>query len=568
MKSFYHKVDQLLLKKYPLIWNTKLVWMLLITGTIHLVFYLIGISIALQPTSFHGNDIFDSFIDNGLIFINIIISIILIVLWLVFYFKNNAFKNFYPKSPKLIMGQFLSIFVIILFSITFYYSYTLGLQSVAFVKYDSNQIEKIKNITSKGGIFIPHSIYDYELSEVCYPAPLDSIYRQNDNIDLSKPHFEFKGRKTQFYSYKKVIENRNNPVINCCEDGQKLIKSTYLDKDRTILFIKDSVVNVEQFIITDKPSLYNYGGTYLNNDAYNYYDRYLMDDELDNKKYSFNKPEEVAQAKWLHDLLKNDLTKKDEILDSFLDIAAQFEIPHNLSVKSINRTVNPERDYQIIELINSGSDAYSPELISYQNKTYYLDYKESLYKDLYFDSGSLLNTIDNIDDLRSTNIFKGTNVFFIWFSISIAILIFMFRMTSVKALLFSIVASGLVAILNSLLLFVLNLDGDFLFFLCTILFLTFWCFLGMFKPLKNSKLIGGVLINLGVILTIPILWFIVSLIENILKYYCDDPSTAGNCAWRLFTEIDITSFAVFIIALVIMYFWSLRVHSWKAMPDG
>ena len=42
MKTYFTKIDQYLLENYPTIWNTKIVWMLLVNIIIHILFFFIG----------------------------------------------------------------------------------------------------------------------------------------------------------------------------------------------------------------------------------------------------------------------------------------------------------------------------------------------------------------------------------------------------------------------------------------------------------------------------------------------------------------------------------------------
>ena len=42
MKTYFTKIDQYLLENYPTIWNTKIVWMLLVNVIIHILFFFIG----------------------------------------------------------------------------------------------------------------------------------------------------------------------------------------------------------------------------------------------------------------------------------------------------------------------------------------------------------------------------------------------------------------------------------------------------------------------------------------------------------------------------------------------
>lgn len=120
---FIHKTNQYLIERFPTVWNTKIVWMILISIPIHFLFFLMGLNTEL-PTDFYAFEI--KYYTSGWSFFGSIISTLMLIGWVVAMFKNNAFKNFYPMSNTQLFGQFLSYFVIIFCSISFYLSCAYG----------------------------------------------------------------------------------------------------------------------------------------------------------------------------------------------------------------------------------------------------------------------------------------------------------------------------------------------------------------------------------------------------------------------------------------------------------
>ena len=96
MKTFIYKTNQYLLERYPTIWNTRLVWMLLAAVTLHLLFFVFGFFTLTNPEMLQERRVTNLFFENGSIFLSVIISILVVVTWIIYMFKNNAFKNFYP----------------------------------------------------------------------------------------------------------------------------------------------------------------------------------------------------------------------------------------------------------------------------------------------------------------------------------------------------------------------------------------------------------------------------------------------------------------------------------------
>ena len=126
------KINKYLLENYPLIWNTKIVLMVLILLGAHIAFYAAGFLSFSNPKDLNTYSLFDNYFRNGALWIGILFSILTFILWLKSYFKQNAFKSFYPKTNKSLFMEFVWIFIICFMNISFYLSYTEGLrQSVS-----------------------------------------------------------------------------------------------------------------------------------------------------------------------------------------------------------------------------------------------------------------------------------------------------------------------------------------------------------------------------------------------------------------------------------------------------
>ena len=101
MKKFIKRTNTYLLERYPIIWNTRVFWVLLVSLGIHVLFYLFGLVSISNIETFHRRSVIDLFFDNGTVFFGVIISILMLVIWLIFHFKHNAFKSFYILLTKL-----------------------------------------------------------------------------------------------------------------------------------------------------------------------------------------------------------------------------------------------------------------------------------------------------------------------------------------------------------------------------------------------------------------------------------------------------------------------------------
>jgi hypothetical protein len=115
----FNKIQNYLLLRHPLLWNIKIVPVLLITLAIHVIFFLMGFSKgAIDFTSPKNRYNWDD--DTPvIIFFSILLSIMVFIMWLVFYFRNNAFKSFYPKNNASLYKEWLLIFIVCLMNSTY-----------------------------------------------------------------------------------------------------------------------------------------------------------------------------------------------------------------------------------------------------------------------------------------------------------------------------------------------------------------------------------------------------------------------------------------------------------------
>ena len=107
-----NQINQYLLERFPNIWNTRIVWMLLLGIAVHFIFFFIGFVSHASPGTLQHTRAIDDYFSTGLVFVHVIISVLLIVGWLIYMLKNNAFKNFYPSSGKKLFFEFVQYFII------------------------------------------------------------------------------------------------------------------------------------------------------------------------------------------------------------------------------------------------------------------------------------------------------------------------------------------------------------------------------------------------------------------------------------------------------------------------
>ncbi|CAM4276941.1 hypothetical protein [Flavobacterium terrigena] len=198
----FKNIQKQLLLKYPLLWNTKFIPMLIIGVLLNLIYFFIGYA--------DGTLDFTKYYHSGLDFtffsFSTLISLIILILWLVSYFKNNSFKRFYTKSKYALFFEWIQIVVIVLLLSMFYFPFEFGKQ-LHKRNYLSEEIAKERcDILSSADFFIDGSFDEAEIDSVrsvLNDTNVNGEYKAVERIYLD--HVNILGKK---YSPTALI-NRN-----------------------------------------------------------------------------------------------------------------------------------------------------------------------------------------------------------------------------------------------------------------------------------------------------------------------------------------------------------------------
>jgi hypothetical protein len=145
-----------LLTRHPLLWNTRIIWVGSALVLIHLLFFLAGF-IDFSAASFKANYSLSTLISAGMITFSVLCSLVVLVSWLVFYLRNNAYKNFYIIDKYHLSKEFFIITLVLVFAINFFESYKWGGWLKARSITSKQQLAKEANIVNLAMAFVPTS---------------------------------------------------------------------------------------------------------------------------------------------------------------------------------------------------------------------------------------------------------------------------------------------------------------------------------------------------------------------------------------------------------------------------
>jgi len=538
-----NKIQKYLLLHYPTLWNIKLFPMLLILIGVHALFGLIGyISGAIDFESSYYRRI--PVIDDGYLFIcTIFISIFIFIGWLIFYMRNNALKNFYPKKALLLYSEWLLIFVIITSIALIPFSTTLG----AVIRCKSTASEKESRIA------------------------LDIIQKSKMLAPSSNEHtYEYTNTNGE------LIPIPNNMVIDISGININLYDFEY---DR------DGKIHINGY---RGPSLLFY-----KNDMFNYHY------ESDNKeaKEQLHRQQQIERVKkWL----------RSEQKDSIYSVMVQFhnlQKKHKLKItitpdEWLKRVYNPPF-YPVDNnsVIGRGGYYYNDYYSGYNR---YYDYENST------DNNSIYVIIDAVGDTimrgdaDSTREFMDNNmqiipnlsiseleaayehilyththndylydILLVVFCVAIWISIFVFsyRVTSGKTWLIAFVSSGILFFFI-LFLGVLISEGSypsetgpvFIFSLWLTIFISLMVYI-MYKVFgSKEKGYSNAPMNI-------FLWLIPCIIPLVYFNYINVYDIFDSSRYRSFQESECIFWIDIVVVIIAMYPVSALVRKWKGIAE-
>ena len=187
----FKNIQKYLLLNHPLLWNTKIVPMIFVLLIVNIIFFALGFNNGeIDFTETNNNYSYNEF-EPVLAFIGFLISVIILLIWLVYYFKNNAFKSFYPKNNASLFKEFLIIFSIFFFTSMFSVSYLYATEVRVRNYFSREEVEKRCETLCLGSIFLEGSF-----ESKTYKA-LDNV---GDTIILNYKYAEFKNKRYQLNS--------------------------------------------------------------------------------------------------------------------------------------------------------------------------------------------------------------------------------------------------------------------------------------------------------------------------------------------------------------------------------
>lgn len=496
----FKKLNTYLLENHPLVWNTRLINALLILLGVHLLFFAIGYFSFSSPVQLHERDLFENYFQSGFVWIGVLISILILILWMNQYFKQNAFKSHYPKSNGSLYKEFLIIFLISLLSVSQYFSYTYGLKTRVSGLKSTSEISKEVDIVNQAAAFTlqGENTYYYSADAVnvgyspnnrCLDAPVfDSLVDRDRLLEL----FVKNKIRNQVYGWTRLDSNQYQRYADSLtgnlythpEYSQLLIEHFPERKNWKITYdfqkVKENYLSVDSYnnYTMEAAAATDYAApvSYNLESIYNFcWVSVLPYDSLKTKEFYARK-----NYDWLNNHKKDSI---EFLLNHYMKLVDEYEIGHRFKDKRwIDYVYNPP--YYFVDFELSSPSWYSEA----NNKVFKKDYVAHV---------DLVNSLENLKTSKTCVFQSSEYLIIIYVAFLISLLIFTFRITSMRTWVIAVVGSIVVYFVFICIYFLLSMGifsmneilASILFLLLVFIF-TWLAYTGIFQG--KRKLISGV----------------------------------------------------------------------------
>lgn len=496
-----------ILLKYPLLWNTKFIPMAALGILLHILCFFTGY--------FDGTIDFtkkyDSLLEAPFFIIITLIIIVVFIVWLIQYFKNNAFKSFYPKSKNALFYEWLQIFIIVVVFSTFYVSVLVGQTLKKRSYFSEDEVKRRVEILSKADMFINGS---FESPEIDSTKSVFTDTTINGQIQY---------RKIVYKEYVKYFGKQYEPtaLIN-----RKVFNFKYDDRAKdslNTLAIRKWLSNNNQTEVKKLMSEY----LAIHNDA---------------KLYT-----NITVEKWFKEV---------------------YDYPNFKKYKIINYANPNTKDYDSTYVDYNDYESASPdEYYEFKNDGVYSDYfvGKNILNHNYL---ILLNSYASIwEALEFT-------IGILYFAFGFSLLLFSFKVTSGKSWLIAIVVTVLLNIVFGLISTIGREELTYLYLSVLTIIGLLLTLINLIVSKTNIRF-SKVVVNLALWFfsaILPIIYFI--YMEHYKNKLMSQYASIENYDYYLdpfYKFLNDNIFNMFIINLIVciiaLFFFSRGIRTWKGIPE-
>ena len=569
----FKKINQYLITHYPLIWNLKLVWILLVGIIFNIIAFTNGFLHYSSPKLTTGYNFKTVFFSELYILYYFIITLIILIIWLFYYIKNNRFKSKYPTSRNYLFKEFLGVFtvLIVFVSVPNVFNYGLHTRIANFITDD--EFAEDVDLINRAMPFTLQQQNGYSNHSRNLTVPIfDTLVSQQEVIELYTQH-------------KKEYQIKNNSQY------KDLLEPYFRNEEFNELLYRKISDQYRFKPLRFQSSYYDYetsvDNRYYETAYYDYseveMDSVLLDateDRKTQKIYSLynysnrlfkvpNQPEKTHQyydEQLIKLLQSNDKQSIEALLTNVQNKLDTHQIGYRFKNKSwINYVYQPP--YYFISNNLSASQ--------------YSDGIKKIDKD-YVNIDTLIEIYSNIEYSKYTYSFFEEFINYITGALVLALIFMMFRLSSFKVWLISAIGLGILSIIGGGLGVTFGIIGyeEYTEYIIPLLFYCGFIALSIYGLSNNTnKMITGVTLNWWLISSVIVGFIILGLYRDIkeeMVYQAELLKNPEITRYDIYNHPDLELIdQIFnwylyinpIVVVLIFYFMLSAYRKWQAMAE-
>ena len=496
----FKKIQKNLLINHPLLWNTKIVPLIIVLIFINIIFFILGYLNGKLNFYETQNDYDYNINADTIVFFSVVVSILTTIVWSIFYLKNNSFKSFYPKTNLSLFKEWMLIllgsFLICSFSISFFFGKDLRVRSY----YSETEAKKRCETLSIASLFLDQGYGNGDFKEV-------------DSLGFQKVVY------LNYYTYR----------------GKKYPIHSLLNKNvGTFTFFDHQSDSLREIRVKD----------------------WLVNNQQDSVKLVFKNFMKMGREHKLKSII--DEKKWFELVYNYPDFEQTKQIGscEKSSFYNYENNQNTPVDYENQYVRTIGTTQY-------------------VYNKYYVAADELNFSYNKISQSWNNPIIDFEYFLVVlYFAFALSIILFSFRVTSVRNWLIALVSTGLIGIIVGVISAIFSNEYFFIGSVATLILILFIYFLWITYK-KIDKKISGITLN-------GLLWLFPSFVPvcyviamEILKYAYGYYDKSGFKAYEtpeivkiMKDNVSLMFLANAIFIVLFMLFISIKIKKWKGIPEN
>jgi len=441
----YKKFSSYLLSNQPLLWHSMSIQLTLVILILHILFYTIGyasVDLNILQQTYH---IKNHFFNNSFFLYWIISGLIVLIIWGVYFFRNNAGKNLYPISRWYHHKLAVLLYIPVLLYFFVPFTFNLGVVNKTKQLVSLSELESVSQNVDYAIPFLIQNTEDYKLHNRIFPKQYQDLRYFDASYEPSYIRYNNSEK-----SIGELIENlQATPVIDSLFAYRVYdFKDMYLSGKDTCW---TSVLALNYFLTPDSlPDFHLYhikNYAFGNSEMYNEYTRH-------------EDPDYLKTLEMVHFWIDSEPKKILEVLQNFKKDLIRLSVANTLKPNQNYEYLINNKFYVFQDLTETNyTESYSDfdgEFIEDDSKAEdetNLEYEKGHFAQR-VDFNSLNHLLNNVDFAHQKPYFYDKEIYYVMIYLALAgvILLLYFEWGNILALVISIPVAGVFSILGAIII--------------------------------------------------------------------------------------------------------------------